>query len=63
MLTATATGIARLVVFADPGVFRWFDLPQTYSFAQRHQPAGEQHAQGGTQTRPTGHPNVESPDG
>jgi RNA polymerase sigma-70 factor (ECF subfamily) len=28
VLTATATGIARLVVFADPGLFRWFGLPQ-----------------------------------
>jgi RNA polymerase sigma-70 factor (ECF subfamily) len=35
VLTATATGIARLVVFADPGLFRWFDLPQTYAFAPR----------------------------
>jgi hypothetical protein len=29
VLTATVTGIARLVVFADPGLFGWFDLPQT----------------------------------
>jgi hypothetical protein len=28
VLTATVTGIARLVVFADPGLFRWFGLPQ-----------------------------------
>ena len=27
VLTATVTGIARLVVFADPGLFRWFGLP------------------------------------
>jgi len=65
VLTATVTGIARLVVFADPGVFRWFDLPQTYSFAQRDQPAREHdaHASEGTQTRPAGHASVESPDG
>ncbi|HSR86494.1 MAG TPA: sigma-70 family RNA polymerase sigma factor [Streptosporangiaceae bacterium] len=35
VLTATSTGIARLVVFGDPGLFRWFDLPQTYQFAPR----------------------------
>jgi RNA polymerase sigma-70 factor (ECF subfamily) len=29
VLTTTVTGIARLVVFADPGLFRWFGLPQT----------------------------------
>jgi RNA polymerase sigma-70 factor (ECF subfamily) len=40
VLTATPTGIARLVVFADPHLFRWFDLLQTYSYAQRDQPAG-----------------------
>jgi RNA polymerase sigma-70 factor, ECF subfamily len=28
VLTATVTGIARLVVFADPGLFHWFGLPQ-----------------------------------
>jgi len=28
VLTATVTGIARLVVFTDPGLFRWFGLPQ-----------------------------------
>ena len=65
VLTATPTGIARLVVFADPRLFRWFDLPQTYSFAQRDQRASEQyaHAPEGTQTGPAGHANVESPDG
>jgi RNA polymerase sigma-70 factor (ECF subfamily) len=36
VLTATVTGIARLVVFADPGLFRWFGLPQTYPGAGRH---------------------------
>jgi len=30
VLTATATGVARLVVFADPGLFRWFGLQQIY---------------------------------
>jgi RNA polymerase sigma-70 factor (ECF subfamily) len=30
VLTATTTGIARLVVFADPGLFRWFGLRQIY---------------------------------
>ena len=35
VLTVTATGIARLVVFADPGLFRLFDLPQTYQPEQR----------------------------
>ena len=30
VLTATVTGIARLVVFADPGLFGWFGLPQTH---------------------------------
>jgi RNA polymerase sigma-70 factor, ECF subfamily len=30
VLTATVTGIARLVVFADPGLFRWFGLAQIY---------------------------------
>jgi len=30
VLTATVTGIARLVVFADPGIFGWFGLPQTH---------------------------------
>ena len=29
VLTTTVTGIARLVVFADPGLFGWFGLPQT----------------------------------
>jgi hypothetical protein len=29
VLTAAVTGIARLVVFADPGLFRWFGPPQT----------------------------------
>ena len=29
VLTTTVTGIARLVVFADPGLFRWFGLPLT----------------------------------
>ncbi|HEY2638651.1 MAG TPA: sigma-70 family RNA polymerase sigma factor [Streptosporangiaceae bacterium] len=28
VVTATVTGIAGLVVFADPGLFRWFGLPQ-----------------------------------
>jgi RNA polymerase sigma-70 factor (ECF subfamily) len=28
VLTATVTGIARLVVFTDPGLFRWFGLGQ-----------------------------------
>jgi len=28
VLTATVTGIARLAVFADPGLFRWFGLQQ-----------------------------------
>jgi RNA polymerase sigma-70 factor (ECF subfamily) len=28
VLTATVTGIGRLVVFADPGLFSWFGLPQ-----------------------------------
>jgi RNA polymerase sigma-70 factor, ECF subfamily len=27
VLTVTATGIARIVVFADPGLFAWFGLP------------------------------------
>jgi RNA polymerase sigma-70 factor (ECF subfamily) len=27
VLTLTSTGIARLVVFGDPGLFRWFGLP------------------------------------
>ncbi len=31
VLTATLTGIARLVVFGDPGLFRWFGLPSSYS--------------------------------
>jgi RNA polymerase sigma-70 factor (ECF subfamily) len=31
VLTATRTGIARLVVFGDPGLFRWFGLPSSYS--------------------------------
>jgi RNA polymerase sigma-70 factor (ECF subfamily) len=30
VLTATVTGIARLVVFGDPGLFRWFGLQQIY---------------------------------
>jgi len=30
VLTATVTGIARLVVFADPGLFGWFGLSQTH---------------------------------
>jgi RNA polymerase sigma-70 factor (ECF subfamily) len=30
VLTATPTGIARLVVFGDPGLFRWFGLPPVY---------------------------------
>jgi RNA polymerase sigma-70 factor (ECF subfamily) len=30
VLTPTPTGIARLVVFGDPGLFRWFDLPPVY---------------------------------
>jgi RNA polymerase sigma-70 factor, ECF subfamily len=30
VLTTTVTGIARLVVFADPGLFGWFGLPQTH---------------------------------
>jgi RNA polymerase sigma-70 factor (ECF subfamily) len=30
VLTATVTGIARLVVFADLGLFGWFGLPQTH---------------------------------
>ena len=30
VVTATVTGIARLVVFADPGLFRWFGLRQVY---------------------------------
>jgi RNA polymerase sigma-70 factor, ECF subfamily len=37
VLTATATGIAGLVVFGDPGLFRWFDLPETYPAAARRQ--------------------------
>ena len=28
VLTVTSTGIARIVVFADPGLFAWFGLPQ-----------------------------------
>ena len=28
VLTVTAAGIARIMVFADPGLFRWFGLPQ-----------------------------------
>src|SRR5215831_13471256 len=32
VLTTTATGIARLVVFADPGLFSWFGLPQTHQW-------------------------------
>src|SRR5580693_3318621 len=28
VLTVTTTGIARIVVFADPGLFAWFGLPQ-----------------------------------
>ena len=31
VLTATVTGVARLVVFADPGLFGWFGLPQTHN--------------------------------
>jgi RNA polymerase sigma-70 factor (ECF subfamily) len=31
VLTATLTGIAGLVVFGDPGLFRWFGLPSSYS--------------------------------
>jgi RNA polymerase sigma-70 factor (ECF subfamily) len=27
VLTVTGTGIARIVVFADPGLFAWFGLP------------------------------------
>ena len=30
VLTATVTGVARLVVFADPGLFGWFGLPHTH---------------------------------
>jgi RNA polymerase sigma-70 factor, ECF subfamily len=30
VLTATVTGIARLVVFGDPGLFGWFGLQQIY---------------------------------
>jgi hypothetical protein len=30
VLTATVTGIARLVVFADPGLFSRFGLPLTH---------------------------------
>jgi len=30
VLTTTVTGIARLVVFADPGLFGRFGLPQTH---------------------------------
>ena len=30
VLTAMASGIARLVVFADPGLFRWFGLQEIY---------------------------------
>jgi len=35
VLAATATGIARLVVFEDAGLFRWFDLPLTYPVEPR----------------------------
>jgi len=28
VLTVTSTGIARITVFADPGLFAWFGLPQ-----------------------------------
>src|SRR5262249_30799023 len=31
VLTPTVTGIARLVVFADPGLFGWFSLPQVHN--------------------------------
>ena len=37
VLTATTTGIARIVVFADPGLFARFGLPQA-------RPAGSRHA-------------------
>jgi hypothetical protein len=30
VLTATLTGIARLVVFGDPGLLHWFGLPSSY---------------------------------
>ena len=30
VLTATPAGIARLVVFGDPGLFRWFGLPPVF---------------------------------
>jgi RNA polymerase sigma-70 factor (ECF subfamily) len=30
VLTATTTGIARIVVFGDPGLFGWFGLPPTW---------------------------------
>jgi RNA polymerase sigma-70 factor, ECF subfamily len=41
VLTATAKGIARLVVFGDPGLFRWFDLPLVNSQVDGSRPRGE----------------------
>ena len=35
VLTASATGIAGLVVFGDPGLFGWFGLPLTWELEPR----------------------------
>ena len=39
VLTLTATGVARLVIFLDPALFRAFRLPQRYGAAEAA-PAG-----------------------
>jgi RNA polymerase sigma-70 factor (ECF subfamily) len=39
VLTVTATGVARLVIFLDPALFRAFGLPQHYAAAETA-PAG-----------------------
>src|SRR5262249_18722196 len=40
VLTVTATGVARLVIFLDPALFRAFRLPQRYGAAGAAPPGG-----------------------
>jgi RNA polymerase sigma-70 factor (ECF subfamily) len=40
VLTVTATGIAGIVVFADPGLFAWFGLPQVQPAGAARNPGG-----------------------
>jgi RNA polymerase sigma-70 factor, ECF subfamily len=42
VLTLTATGIARVVIFLDPGLFGTFGLPQEYDAAARPSQARDQ---------------------